>query len=397
MPVIAANISADVLAEINRFLAKGIYQSASQFIELAVANQLALENGGMPTGLVHLPPTGTQTTSAADAVVRAKRTTSAGRRSDGAEGLRTRRRPSMVLANARDHLRDIEKSAREYVRPPKEEVAAMLARLAVPRTTAPAACPTVARPAAERIWGQVNRLFPLKFACRWLACDAARLGYWPSLDSLGVPMAEDAALLGTALELVDLAKARKRDELLSTGLPRRNGIMSRDRFLSQIVARKTRASDIYEGAIFHYGLAEFSDNQIVLTERGNSLAYQTNPILDGSVEQATTTLSDNERSFFLHQIAEYVPGELRDLKAILMSVAERNVTPDDLGRSIRPLLPESWSTLMVRTHVSGAVARLAELGLLRREWEGRRVRYLPSSDAKEWSGGELARFPVRLD
>jgi hypothetical protein len=105
----------------------------------------------------------------------------------------------------------------------------------------PAAVRATARPPSERLWGQVNRLFPLKFACRWLAVENVGKNSWDRYDSISERLSADAATFGSVLENLDATAKRKRDELLSTGLPRRGNMASQDRFLSQFVARTTRS------------------------------------------------------------------------------------------------------------------------------------------------------------
>jgi hypothetical protein len=108
----------------------------------------------------------------------------------------------------------------------------------------------------------------LKLACRWLSTAAASEGKWPRYDAISDRLADDAATIGTLLEQVDAEANRKRDDMLATGLPRRGNSASRDRFLSQFLARITRAGDIFPGAIWQYELATFDDSVICLTDRG---------------------------------------------------------------------------------------------------------------------------------
>ena len=56
-------------------------------------------------------------------------------------------------------------------------------------------------------------------------------GRWPRYEIISDKLADDAGTIGTLLEKWDADNERKRDELLSTGLPRRGNSASRDRFL----------------------------------------------------------------------------------------------------------------------------------------------------------------------
>ena len=50
--------------------------------------------------------------------------------------------------------------------------------------------------------------------------------------------------------------------------PGKGNSASRDRFLSQFLARVTRGGEVYPGAVCQYQLARFEDAAIVLTNRG---------------------------------------------------------------------------------------------------------------------------------
>jgi DNA-binding transcriptional ArsR family regulator len=128
-------------------------------------------------------------------------------------------------------------------------------------------------------------------------------------------------------------------------------------------------------------LGQFDGDRLALTDRGIDLARFKNPILDEDLRRAASTLSDDERSFFTQEILQYVPGELGDIRLVLGAVLGGKTTPDELLTAVRPLLHGEWSAVMVRTHVSGVVARLTEMGLLRRRWEGRNVNYEASGMA----------------
>jgi hypothetical protein len=364
MPIIAVNVAVGVYERIRSLIEKGLYGTPEQFLEIAASNQLALEDGLGPEDLVargHRNPPGSEATS------RTARARSVGRRTGGRGGDRQAMRVGGPPASRR--------------RVSRAELDELLGRLAVTKDgiASPPAARAAIRLPSERLWGQVNRLFPLKFACRWLASTNAGKTEWDRYESVSERLASDAATVGSALEEIDAAAGRKRDELLSTGLPRRGNIASQDRFLSQFLARTTRSAEIYPGAICQYALADFDGDRLTLTERGYELASLRNPVIDDDISTAAGTLSDDERSFLNNQVLTYMPGELLDVRLVLSAVLAGKITPDDLLGAVRPQLPEHWSDVMTRTHLSGVVARLTEMGLLRRRWEGRNVSYEAAS------------------
>jgi hypothetical protein len=229
--------------------------------------------------------------------------------------------------------------------------------------------------ACERVFGQVNRFLPLKLACRWLATVSATDGKWPNYDLVSDRLADDAATIGSLLERWDSDSGRKRDELLATGLPRRGNSASRDRFLSQFLGRATRAGILYPGVICHYQLAFFIGPTLVLTEQGLAFSALENPILDKRDSKAAAALAPAESAFLARLILESVPAERDDMRVVLQAVVSGQASPTELTEAVRPKFPEDWSDNVFQTHLSGLVARLGELQLLRRNWQGRNVNY----------------------
>jgi hypothetical protein len=77
----------------------------------------------------------------------------------------------------------------------------------------------------------------------------------------------------------------------------------------------------------------------------------------------------------VNQVLGWVPSERDDMRIILTAVKEGKITPPDLISAVQGRFPRAWTQGMVLTHISGLVARLAELRLLRRTWKGRNVNY----------------------
>lgn len=363
MPVIAINLSQKTYTDIMALVAKGAYSGPEQFLEIAAFNQLALERGLTPEELVKgiYRPVDVSERSHPDL---------SGDRPAGARSRRSA--PRAAETDDRAVATAIERSARVELL--EEEIRAAVSRFSRPRDTS-ALSPSQAVPTAGhgRIWGQVNRLFPLKAACRWIINSAAANGQWPDLHFVMERLAPDAAVLGSWLERRDGDSGRKRDEMLGTGLPRKGNLQSCDRYLTQFIARVTRSNAVYPGAISDYGLACISREKVMLSAPGLELALFENPILDG--DTATTTLSGDERAFLLRHISDQVSSEKNDFRVVLQAINSGSSRPAQLMTASRSQFPPEWTDVVFRTHVYGVLGRLSELGVITKQWQGRTVEY----------------------
>lgn len=355
MPMLAVNLPQKTFAEIMNLVGQGSYETPEQFLEIAAFNQLALERGLKPDQLTKgiYKPAAIESEALAPVVDKKPRTADS---------------PKLQTPNRQRRVQfDVDQvdTSQVFMRLAQTDGGALAVKLAEKDPNA----------GSTRIWGQVNRLFPMKLATRWILVFAARHGAWPTLQETVETLAEDAATIGTLLEKSDGEHNRKREDMLSTGLPRRGNLQSRDRFLSQFVVRINRADQIYPGAIWQYGLAVVSEDRFHLTDGGHALASLPNPILDHSYDSWEKTLFEDEKRLFGKLIQEQVDAERNDFAEILSAIVAGNSTPDTLLEAIRPAFPSQWTDVALRTHLYGILARLSDLGTLSKEWNGRRVRY----------------------
>jgi hypothetical protein len=63
------------------------------------------------------------------------------------------------------------------------------------------------------------------------------------------------------------------------------------------------------------------------------------------------------------------------MRVILQAILTGKVTPSSLAEATRTEFPKEWSDDVFKTHVSGLIARLGDLRLVRRQWQGRFVTY----------------------
>lgn len=355
MPLLAVNLAQVVLSGIKELIDSGKYESLESFIEVASFNQLALERSGGS----RLKSDGLTVTTTLKETERKKRPVGAPKK----RGTAGKIERQVYLLDRPDIADDVEAVVMPFSR--------MLGKGAAPK---PFAMMKTQEP-ADHIFGQVNRLFPMKLICRWVMRVSHTKQQWPSLAEVTEGLGDDAARLGSLLEQQDLTKDRKRDDCLATGLPRRGNGPSKDRFVSQFIARVTRAGHIFPGALCQYKLASVQDQMLTLSQRGVDFAVLENPLIDGRLNASTDALSREETQFLLSHILQWVPQEQADFQTIIGAIATGASTPTTLTAALRPFVSSDWNEGEIQTHLSGLIARMSELGLLRRRWHGRHVEY----------------------
>lgn len=361
MPLVAVNLSDKLLQEVRTLVDSGRYATLESFMEIGAFNQLALERGASPAEILERGHRRTPSDGEMESVPKAKATSPKAVPS------------SKIRASANNekvkHVEIIERVT-------DEEAKAIFTRLARPTKTTVAALAMPGKPQpSERIFGQVNRIFPMKLVCRWLNTVAAVDGQWPKYSAINAKLADDAGTIGSLLDQWDQAAERDRGGELATALPRRKNNASLDRFLSQFVARITRASEISPGAVCQYDMARFQESTLALTEQGVAFANLSNPILDKQDTKSTAALSDAEADFLIMHIRKWVPTEWEDMNLALAAVQGGKTSPAELAAAVRADLPQVWTDSMVQTHISGVIARLSDVRLVRRSWMGRNVQY----------------------
>jgi hypothetical protein len=227
------------------------------------------------------------------------------------------------------------------------------------------------------MWGQVNRVLPMKFLLRVLLNEAGG-------KPIGVPDAY--ALLGghsrryaLHLQSLDEEAGRRRDERLSVGFPSgESEDAALRRFLSQYFA-DVRSDGLASGALVFLGLVGFDpQGRVGLTEQGVRFAEIENPILDeGRVDER---LSRSEIQFYLRHSLDEAVGEASAFSVLLAGIRNGATTNDELSACMKSTVAASWTDTLVSTERSGAVGRMLELGLVARQREGVRVQF----SATEW-------------
>lgn len=255
--------------------------------------------------------------------------------------------------------------------------------------------PRVVPPDPERIdqgplWGQYNRIFPIKLVLRRLANEIvddrqtrqARLTDGPEGTVELPPFRDETAGLarqyGFEIQRADEQYSRGRGEKLASALPTGDDEQkSIERFKSHFVGGVDRNGN-FSGAPATMKLVGIDHEQpywIGLTDAGAKFAELPNPLLDEG-PFAEESLSDDEREFYVNHVRENLPGEFEAMMTAARSIVEGHDRPESLTERVARLA-EDWSQTQANTIRSGLVSRMYELNLVDRERVGQRgIAYL---------------------
>ncbi len=338
--------------EIKRLISQDKYLDLAQFIDAAVENQLHIE------------------------------------KSDPAQEYRPL--GAQVLAdNISSFKSDQAESPKVFVQQPADKHCLGLA--ALPRDTKTVEPPAdadlrfifpEAGPEKNWLWGQVNRIFPIKIGIRYLA---AALGENQTID-LNAFRETDLrcpALIEERLRNYEKSRGIDRDKCISTGLPgaTANDYKSHERYRNQFLAVYRKDGKL-DGALplhkFVNIVVENGKPRIGLTKAGLDFALLENPVLDK--EDFSVSLSEAERDFYITHMRNNMPGEYGGVRWIL-SVIKEGKSRDEINAAMSEHFGNTWnnpSAEFITTQRAGMIARISELGLITKEKSGVKVRYFVS-------------------
>lgn len=233
------------------------------------------------------------------------------------------------------------------------------------------------------LFGQYNKLLPVKANCRALLRVAAEHPEGVPLKDIAPRIGEAAALLGDYLAEHDRRHQIARDDSLATAFPRSGpeAEKGRSRYANQFVG-SVNSQGVLSGLLWDYRLAALAPGagaRLMPTEPALQFARLTNPVLDGCQTDPAQKFSPEEVTFLLDHIRAYVPVEAFAFRTLIQAIAEGAITPDKLDEALRVYVPaetnRSLSPSFLTSQRSGALSRMADLGLIARERKGVRVSY----------------------
>lgn len=331
---IIVDLAEYLVHDIRELVREGRYRDISSFIVTSVENQLMLDSSDIKSGTVLVAE---------------------------AEAWQTTSRPSLVA----DRSYALSDYSRAQV---------------VPFPDWPG------RGEADWLWGQINKILPIKFAVRLLANEIATTDRLPLLDDFAQKAAVRARAFGLSLKGVDEREGHRRGGKLSTAFPVSEKIeKAQQRFRTQFIGYVGR-TDTMAGALPELNLGNSVDQDghsaIGLTQSGLDFAAIPNPVLDEG--DYRLSLSNQETDFYLHHIQRTVPWESSAFRLILSIVTDGIVGREEVNSAIRERLAVDWKPAYLNTQRAGTMSRMFDLRLLSRVRRGRRVEYRATERGEGW-------------
>jgi hypothetical protein len=137
---------------------------------------------------------------------------------------------------------------------------------------------------------------------------------------------------------------------------------------------------------------------IWLTEMGWRFALLRNPVLDEGQEKPTRKFSVEETAFLLDHIARSVPIEAFAYRTILTAILQGADTPEKIDTVLQKYAPQDRSRNLTVSFLSsqrsGAISRMADLGLVTRIRDGVRVFYTVTDAGKQFVQSSSSQQPI---
>lgn len=316
-------VTPETMVEIERLIREGSYASVLQFIELAIQNQLRIEEKEPGPLKAHEPLTITTTSKIA---------------------------------------------------------ATELTEFLKNRVERPVLSGDSLSPEPGLTWALYNRILPVKIVLRVLVnMLGASSSSTVSLATLKEKSTISAAYVAKKLQRLDNLAKRQHGDKLATALPARNLDRTTKRFQEMFVGSVT-AEGKPVGYPARLGFVVLSRDEkhrpiVSLTASGWEFAKMPNPVLD-SEELGTDVhpFSEPEREYILNHLSFRLPDEYRLIAMITKKLSSSDLAPDDVDTLVRTGFPK-LSSSEVPAARSGIISRLVELGLVRRTRDGLNVRY----------------------
>ncbi|HEX5976161.1 MAG TPA: hypothetical protein VFY68_02730 [Nitrososphaeraceae archaeon] len=238
------------------------------------------------------------------------------------------------------------------------------------------------------LWGQYYRFLPVKVGVRVLL--NLYTEHLPELRDFTEKVTNVVLPFRHQLAKLDRMDRRSFGELLSATFPT-NDEKSIKRFVNQYILHLRTSDMTLLGMMPELKLINVisDENGIVkigLTNFGSQFALLQNPVIDLTKPES---LSGDEINFLLNHIADNLPAEFEHMTIALKAIENGKNTRDELNAALKGYYlhyhkGSEWSDTVINTMRSGLFSRLNELGLVRREKNGKYIRYHITAVGKKY-------------
>jgi hypothetical protein len=264
-------------------------------------------------------------------------------------------------------------------------------------------------PPTRWFFGQYNKFLPVKVATRGLLNLLAKNRNGVSLPEAADSISNAAGHLGDYLLELDTNSDRTREEAFASAFPTKAslGSGSQIRFANQFVGdlrqpkqlenqpRETKFNG-FPAALKFMVCADGRTPLLNLTRSGAEFARLESPILDGGTQTPNRKFSEAEVTFLLSHVRRCVPEEASAYLSVIEGIQKGANTPDRLDEylcerfrlSVAAVAHEDneITQTFLTTQRTGAISRMVDLGLLGREKDGLRVKYLITETGRTFRG-----------
>lgn len=234
------------------------------------------------------------------------------------------------------------------------------------------------------VWGQVNRIFPLKLGVRVLSNMIKESGdNYVNLDNFRTKASSVAREIGLKLLAQENKDNRERELKVSSALPiGEPSFNSESRYRNHFLV-SLRKTGFLDGASARFKFVNAKkvgrDVRVGITKGGLEFALLENPILDKN--DYNISLSNEELDYYISYVRNYVPGEYEAMKWMVLTISKGTNKREAINDALLKKYPE-LGAVIVNTQRAGLMSRMFELGLLGREKTGVHVKYKVTEKGK---------------
>ncbi len=243
------------------------------------------------------------------------------------------------------------------------------------------------------LWGQINRIFPIKLGLRILL-NKLESKKWISFDEFKNEAANIASNMKQIIEMM-VSPDLRRGRTMSAGLPKYEkedvGVVevehSKARYKNQFLSYLRNKDNKIDGALAQLRFINLNmdnnDVKIGITKPGAEFAKIVNPIIDK--KNFNETLSTEEINFYIKHIKENLPGEYEATIWLLEKINSGTNTRTSLNNELSKDYNEVWDVndKVINTQRAGLMARITELRLIKANKQGNSVTYILNEFGKE--------------